>query len=157
MIISATWVNNVEDYNNVVESLQNRGIYDYETHEYFNREYWRQRVRRGTPPPDVLSSNIQKVCKYIFEEEEAYKPHINKELRKWFETFAENAEKGMYQIPYNLDFYKYDGEDQDGLSLYKTDLGTNLNETLHQKYSDLVGNYSIGIETANILLVLRSF
>ena len=57
----STWIYNEEDYNNVVEVLINKGIEDLSEHQYFNRNYWHTRIRRGTPPPGVHAQNLLKV------------------------------------------------------------------------------------------------
>ena len=85
------------------------------------------------------------------------KEYWTDQLETWFDTFIANAKKGIYYLPFDMDVYRLHSIDSDGLNIYTTDLGTNLNETLHQKYSDLVGLCSTGIEQADNLLVLRSF
>ena len=59
LVIVATWVNNDEDYNAVVDTLLDKGIADIAKHEFFNRKYWRDRIRKVTPIPSVHDANIR--------------------------------------------------------------------------------------------------
>ena len=60
LIIIATWINNSEDYDAVVTVLAGKVVTDISRHEYFNREYWRKRIRRSTPEPAIHALNIRK-------------------------------------------------------------------------------------------------
>lgn len=155
LVIAATWINNTEDFENVTTVLEAKGE-DILTHEYFNRAYWRKRIRRLTPMPREHANNIRKVAD-IVRTDDVFKEHRTPALMQWFETFASNAEKGMYYKPADMDIYRLAGVDSDGLNIYTTDWGTNLNEVLHQKLADLLGLMAVGVETADILLILRAF
>ena len=88
---------------------------------------------------------------------DVYKEVTTPQLFKWFESFANNAESGMYYKPTDLNIYRLDRVDSDGLNVYLTDFGTCLNEAVHQKLADLLGSMGVGVETADILLILRAF
>ena len=60
-------------------------------------------------------------------------------------------------MPKDVFHYTQVGTDLDGLSLYRSELGTNMNEILHQKYADLVGPFAVGTRIARVLTVLCSF
>ena len=49
------------------------------------------------------------------------------------------------------------GTDSDGLNLYLSEIGTNMNENLHQKYADLIGPFAVGTKIAHVLTASRSF
>lgn len=155
--LAATWINNDLDYSNVVEVLQAKNV-DIETHELYNHEYWHKRVRRGTPAPQKHASNIRSVKKYI-ENDSNFAEYLkeNPKLLEWFDKFAQNAEQGMYQLPNDLQLYRCIGTDSDGLNLYASDLGTNLNELVHKLLADLLGPYGVGVKTAHVLVILRCF
>ena len=82
---------------------------------------------------------------------------MKNDVKKWFEVFEENARKGLYQLSDDIFHYNCVGTDKDGLKLFRSELGTNKNENLHQKYADLVGAFAIGIRVGHILTALRSY
>ncbi|CAJ1956293.1 unnamed protein product [Cylindrotheca closterium] len=155
-LLAETWINDEHDYANVVKVVLSKGETDLASHEFFQREYWRKQVRRNTPLPKDHANNIRAV-QYEIWTNRAFERIRTKPLEQWFEEFVANAENGLYYIPPDMKFYRVDRIDADGLKIYLTDFGTNLNESLHQKYADLVGTFAVGVETADILLVLRSF
>ena len=59
LVQQATWINNNEDYDAVVDTLIEKGEKDITKHQYFHREYWRKRIRRGTPIPSLHAANIK--------------------------------------------------------------------------------------------------
>ncbi|CAJ1938426.1 unnamed protein product [Cylindrotheca closterium] len=66
MILAATWINNQEDYSNIVTALQNNhNVEDIAAHKFFNRGYWRQHVRRLTPTPENHAGNLEKVKSFV--------------------------------------------------------------------------------------------
>ncbi|CAJ1932108.1 unnamed protein product [Cylindrotheca closterium] len=57
-LLAATWINDEDDYANVAEVVLSKGETDLAFHEFFQREYWRKRVRRNTPLPKDHANNI---------------------------------------------------------------------------------------------------
>ena len=156
LLLVATWINDEEDYANVVEVVQNKGVLDLARHEFHNRPYWRVRIKRSTPLPKDHGNNIRIVKHYIWTTA-GFEGIRTKKMEVWLEQFACKAESGMYYIPSDVKLYRIERIDSDGLNVYVTDLGTSLNEAAHQKYAGLVPSCAIGAETADVLLVLRSF
>ena len=79
---------------------------------------------------------------------------MTKEVNQWFETYTENAEKGLYQMPKDVFHYTHVGTDSDGLSLYQSELGTNVNEILHKNMQTLLGHLQLVQE---LLMYLQFF
>ena len=82
---------------------------------------------------------------------------ITQPVKEWFLKFADNAARGLYQLADDVYHYTLVGTDSDGLNLYRSEIGTNMNENLHQKYADLVGPFAVGTKIGHILTALRSF
>ena len=156
LIMLATWIKNDEDLEGVIATLAAKGVDDVENHEYYNRSYWNDRIRRATPPAAMHAQNVRAVMQLCIANE-TLKAHMTEKVVKWFETFEHNAAKGMYHTPDDVPQYICIGQDADGLNLYRSTFGTNLNENLHQKYADLVGPFAVGVQVAHYLTLLRSY
>ena len=156
LLILATWINNSEDYDLVVEVLVGKGMIDISQHEYFNRAYWRKCIRRSTPQPEIHAFNIRAILNQLISDKK-FAQVMTKEVKEWFERFSVTAEKEYYQLTDDFFHYTCVGTDRDGLSLYCSELGTNMNENLHQKYADLVGPFAVGVRVAHVLTALRSY
>jgi hypothetical protein len=157
LLMLATWIKNDEDLDNLVSVLAEKGIEDIDNHEYYNRSYWNERIRRATPPAATHAKNVRAVLMLCLSDE-TLKVHLTEKVVQWFEIFENNAAKGMYHTPDDVPQYICVGQDADGLNLYRSTLGTNLNKNLHQKYADLVGPFAVGVQVAHYLTVLlRSF
>ena len=117
LIIVATWINNTEDYDAVVAVLVGKGITDISRHEYFNREYWRKRIRRSTPDPAIHALNIRKILNMLTADFR-FENIMSEKVKEWFEKYASTAEEGFYQVPDDVFHYTCVGTDIDGLSLY---------------------------------------
>jgi hypothetical protein len=125
-----------------------------DNHEYYNRSYWNE---RATPPAATHAKSVRAVLLILCLSDETFKVHLTEKAVQWFETFKDNAEKGMYYTPDDVPQYICVGQDADGLNLYRSALGTNLNKNLHQKYANLVGPFAVGVQVAHYLTVLMSF
>ena len=156
LVQMATWINNDEDYDAVVETLLDKGVKDITKHQFFNRSYWRKRLRRGTPIPSLHSANIKLIYNQLSNDKN-FEKILTPAVKEWFHKFQENAEQGLYQLPDDVFHYTLIGTDSDGLNLYRSEIGTNMNENLHQKYADLVGPFAVGIKIGHILTALRSY
>ena len=156
LLMLATWIKNDDDLDSVLAVLAAKGVDDIENHEYYNRSYWNERIRRATPPPATHSKNVHAVMLLCLGDD-ILKGHMTEKVVQWFETFHDNAAKGMYHTPNDVPQYICVGQDADGLNLYRSTFGTNLNENLHQKYADLVGPFAVGVQVAHYLTVLRSY
>ena len=58
---------------------------------------------------------------------------MSEKVKEWFEKYASTAEEGFYQVPDDVFHYTCVGTDIDGLSLYRSKLGTNMNKNLHSE------------------------
>ena len=57
------------------------------------------------------------------------------------------------------DIFHYNcvGTDKDGLKLFRSELGTNKNESVLQKYADLVDVFTVRIKVGHILTTVTSY
>lgn len=152
----ATWINNDEDYNAVVDTLLDKGIKDITKHQFFYREYWKRQLQRGTPTLSVHAANIKLIYKQLSNDKN-FEKILTTPVREWFHKFQQNTEQGLYQLPDDVFHYTLISTDSDGLILYRSEIGTNMNENLHQKYADLVGSFAVGTKIGHILTTLRSY
>ena len=57
-MIQATFVKNDDEDRALKEVLAKKGVVDFANHEYFNKEYWQERVRMEKPDGLVHAANI---------------------------------------------------------------------------------------------------
>jgi hypothetical protein len=156
LIIAATYIKNDEDLQEVETLLASKGVTDFIQHEFFNRSYWRKRVRMRTPTAAVHAANIRFV-KDLVEHEAEFKPFRTDEVLDFLEKYVEKASRGIYQQPDDVPLFIVTGIDVDGLTLYASEQGTVRLENIHQKYAELAGPFAIGIRTSHYLLVYRTY
>jgi hypothetical protein len=142
-----------KDLDNLVSVCAEKGIEDMDNHEYYNWLYWNEQICRTTPPVASHAKNVRAVLMLCLSDE-TLKVHLTEKVVQWFETFKDNTAKGMYHTPDDVPQYICVGQDADGLNLYCSTLGTNLNKNLHQKYANLVGPFAVGVQVAHYLTVL---
>jgi hypothetical protein len=155
LIVAATYIKNDEDLQEVERVLASKGVTDFVQHEFFNRSYWRRRVRMRTPTAAVHAANVRAV-KDLVENEDEFMPFRTNEVLEFLEKYIAKAARGIYQQPDDLPLFIVTGIDEDDLSLYASEQGTVRLENVHQKYAELAGPFAIGVRTAHYLLVYKS-
>jgi hypothetical protein len=152
----ATFIKNREEEEAVIEVRSKLGVDDFLLDEYFNREYYRSRIRMAICGGPIHAANIRWV-KDTLRDDPICKEYWTKELDEYLENFASKAERGWYDDIPDVAIYQFKGVDSNGLKLWKRERGTNHCEVYHQKIDAMVGPMGIGARTAHYLMVLRSF
>ncbi len=159
-IILATFDFDCEDYDAVVKYLDHkkmvRGASECLQHFYFNKEWWRQRVRMYTPQASSHAIRVRQVAKF-FQDTPGLKEHVNDTLLDCLEKFAQKCELGKYEELSDVKMFKWTGTDKEGLNLYIRFRGSNRLENVHQKMRVAFGPWGVGAETGHNLLVLVTY
>jgi hypothetical protein len=156
LLLMATFIKNREEEEAVIEVRSKLGVDDFLLDEYFNREYYRSRIRMAICGGPIHAANIRWV-KDTLRDDPICKEYWTKELDEYLENFASKAERGWYDDIPDVAIYQFKGVDSNGLKLWKRERGTNHCEVYHQKIDAMVGPMGIGARTAHYLMVLRSF
>ena len=155
LMIAATWQFYQEDYDDVTNFLASKGVDDFSEHFMFNIEWWKKRVRMLTPEPARHASNMITIKAFVEKQFE----ELPQDLLDYIEKVATHAERGDFQMIRDMHSFHHIGIDGNGLNLYVTNRGTNLNENFHQKLKVSIGPWAVGAASAHIimnLLTLRS-
>jgi 3'-5' exonuclease len=156
LLLMATFIKNKEEEEAIIEVRSKLGVDDFLLDEYFNREYYRSRIRMAICEGPIHAANICWV-KETLRDDPICKEYWTKELDEYLENFASKAERGWYEDIPDVPIYQFKGVDSNGLKLWKRERGTNHCEVYHQKIDAMVGPMGIGARTAHYLMVLRSF
>lgn len=140
-------------YLTTTKGIRNDDILD---HFYFNREFWRKRVRMPTYSPDLHYSNIRKIHDWVRTNEYA-KKYYSSDLRKWFEGFEDRARSGWFANIHDVSFFRRVGVDSAGFDLWIRMKGSCRNELIHQKMSVAMGPWGVGAAVAHHLLLLVAY
>ena len=146
-----------EDYNRLVKILvEKKGILkeDLLNHFQFNKEYWRERVRMPTYPPNEHAVYIQMVHNFVKTAlGETYTP----EVKKYFASFEEDCKNGKYAELQDVSLFRQIGVDSDGLDLWVRLKGSVRCENIHTTMRNALGPHAMGAEIAHFLLILICF
>lgn len=119
-----------------------------------NFGYYKRRVPRYTPRPDVMYRRV----KFVFERlggllDAATKaPLLNEAAWKIARGVLKDIEKGFATDPVGLQLYFEDGKDKDGLTLYRCARGTNSTENVHVHIMTAFGATATGATLADCLM-----
>ena len=155
LCIHATFHFVEEDLANMVAFLQRKGqrVNEVLDHFYFNREFWRRRVRMPTYEPDQHASHIRRVHDFVASNPAA-KEFYSTDLKDWFESFEKKCRRGEFFSPDDVAMYRHNGTDSNGMDLWLRMRGTVRCENVHQKMRTAMGPWGVGAEVAHALLVL---
>ena len=157
----ATFVFDNEDFNKLAFVLKKKkkiidkqDIYD---HFYFNKEYWRKRVRMITPDAEIHASNIRQIHEFFISNPEM-KQYYNDDVQEYFVNFEDKARRGLFDEMDDVNLFRSQGNtDADGLHLWWRLKGSTRDENVHQKMEKCIGSHSVGAEVAHFLLVLLAY
>ena len=146
-----------EDYLRLAKVLMEKwGVKEEELldHFQFNKEYWRERVRMPTFPPEEHACNIQMVHNFV---EKALGKDYTEDVKKYFEKFERDCRNGLYAELEDVSMYRQVGVDSDGLDLWIRLKGSVRCENIHRTMSNALGPHAMGAEVAHFLLILICF
>ena len=138
----------------LVESKGVNTVRDLLNHFYFNREWWRKRVRMYTPMGEEHARRIRALKKFI-ENEPVLQDWFDR-LEKYLDSFADKCERGFYEQVKGVELFQFDGTDKNGLNLWIRMRGSTRAENVHQKMRVAFGPWSIGAQSGHYLLQLVS-
>lgn len=121
-----------------------------------NPEYFRRRIPRFVPRPEILEARLIELFKSFapFSEcEDASKKLFRSNFESERDKLLEHVRKGCYSDPENVSMYHQVGTDNDGLPLYRCHRGTNGAESNHLLLWRSFNSVNIGIETMETLLL----
>jgi len=147
-IVRATFVFDPLDYKNVVAVLSCKDVDDYEEHFFFNRDYWKLRVKMTTPPPAEHAAKVLFLREEIKEIPEL-KEYYSDDMEKFFINYEEKCERGYFEELSDVSLFEECGRDSDGLTLYHRKRGSSKCESFHQKLFCGVGPWSLGAKTGH--------
>ena len=87
---------------------------------------------------------------------EVFKEYVTDDLVKHIKGWARRCLKGRYDDLPDVEMYKHDGYDSNGLDLWLRHRGSKA-ENFHQKMHVAVGPYGIGVESAHYLQVILAY
>jgi len=94
LMIMATFEKDKQDDKAIREVLASKkGVTDFTTHEYFNKEYWRTRVRMKTPEASEHAANIRTIHSFI-REEPAFAEFYTSEMETFLSALSNDASWG---------------------------------------------------------------
>ena len=160
LLVHATFVFDADDFESVSKFLASqKGLSnqsDILKHFYFNREWWRTRVRMYTPPPEEHAERIEKVREIMLKEEDLRKFYTN-DMGEYFDSFINKCKSGAFQEVPDIQIFQWDGQDANGLDLWLRKRGSTRAENIHQKMRQILGPWGYGARCAHYLLVLLCF
>ena len=160
LLIHATFEFDKDDFDEVTKYLaEHKGIVTEDAlliHFYFNREWWRRRVRMYTPGAENHARRIRRVSRFI-KDEPALCQWFTKDLEDYLQKFVQMCKQGSFEQLEDVEMFRFDGTDRNGLSLWIRLRGSTRAENVHQKMRVAFGPWSLGARTGHYLLQLVSF
>ena len=147
-------INQIEE-EKVKHVLRSKGVTDFYEHFFFNKEWWYKRVQMPPRKGSVASNNLLTVLDYL-QSNEVFKEYVSDELVKHIKGWAKRCLQGRYDDLPDVEMYKHEAYDQDGLELWLRHRGSKA-ENFHQKMHVAVGPYGIGVQTAHYLQVILAY
>jgi len=151
LLISATFIFNDDDYKDVERVLNEKGIVDKALHYYYNREFWKERIRMTTPSANEHSARIQAIFDFV-KSEAALQEYLTKDFNDYFTKFIANCKMGHFEELHDVTMFRYKGKDANGLNLYYRLRGARA-ENVHQKMHVSVGPWGIGPRSGHYILL----
>lgn len=158
LLIHASFIFTEEDYDKVTKFLLEKGIAvdELDEHYYFNREWWRRRVRMVTYKADRHAKMIQFVHKFV-REDETLKQYYDKDMETYFLQFEQKCRNGDFEELSDMYLFRHVGVDSHGLDLWIRLRGSVRAENMHQKMRVATGPWGVGARTGHWLLVNISY
>jgi len=152
--VATQTINEVEE-DRVKHVLASRGIVNFDEHFFFHKEWWYKRVRMPPRKSQVAGENLMTLLNYL-QTNEVFKEYVTDELVKHIKGWAKRCLEGRYDDLPDVEMYKHDGYDSNGLDLWLRHRGSKA-ENFHQKMHVAVGPYGIGVESAHYLQVILAY
>ena len=157
LIIHATFEFVNDDLAVIVAYLQNNlGINDWLWHFWFNREWWRKRVRMLTPKAEEHAARIRVVSEF-FRTNTDLQPYYTEDIHSYFRKLEQKALSGFYEELSDVSLFKKTGVDSKGFTLWLRNRGSVRCELVHQKMYTSIGPWGVGPKTAHFLLLQLSY
>jgi hypothetical protein len=156
LLIHATYQFVKEDYDAMELFLvSKKGVREEDIldHFYYNREFWRQRVRSPTFLADEHANNIKMVHTFV-SENEVTKEHCTIELNQYFEAFEKRCREGMFAELEDVSLFRQVGVDSNGSDVWIRLEGSVRCENIDKVMRSAMGAWGAGAEVAHYLLVL---
>jgi len=93
---------------------------------------------------------------HYLDTEDAFKEYVTLDFVKHIKGWAQRCRQDRYEDLPDVEMYKHDGYDADGLDLWLRRRGSK-GENFHQKMSVAAGPFGIGIETGHYLQVILAY
>lgn len=160
LLIHATFIFNENDFEELAQVLVEKFGFttknELYNHFFFNKEYWRERVRMVTPPAEQHASNIRKI-KMFFEDNEIMNEYYDKDVEDYFSKFEDKARRGLFDEIEDVSLFRFKGVDSNSLTLWHCLISSTRAENLHQHMFNCIGPHAVGAEVARYLIVLLAF
>ena len=85
-----------EDYKAITKVLRGKGVTNFHEHFYYNKEYWRQRVRMPTPLCDQHAREVRLIHGFV-RTNDATKEYYTEEVKSYFEDLERKCRLGYFQ------------------------------------------------------------
>ena len=152
--VATQTINEVEE-DRVKHVLASKGIVNFDEHFFFHKEWWYKRVRMPPRNAKVAGENLMTLLNYL-QTNEVFKEYVTDDLVKHIKGWARRCLGGRYDDLPDVEMYKHDGYDSNGLDLWLRYRGSRA-ENFHQKMHVAVGPYGIGVESAHYLQVILAY
>jgi hypothetical protein len=119
-------------------------------HFYFNREWWRRRVKMKVPDRETHAQAVRNLHEFVKKLISSY----DAKVADYFDTFEREIREGLFDELNDLQMYEEDGQDSNGLNLYLSRRGSNRAELYHRFLMLAIGPTIYGPELAHYLMVL---
>ena len=107
-----------------------KSITNYDEHFYYNKEYWRERVRMFCSKGPSYAREVTLVEMFV-RDNPATKDYYTEELHIWFQDFISKCYQGYFENMTDISYYKWNGLDVDRLNLWLSLQGLNRCENYH--------------------------
>jgi hypothetical protein len=119
-------------------------------HFYYNREWWRKRVKMTIPDRDTHAQAVRNLHGFV----KKYISPNDARMADYFDSFEREIQEGLFDEINDLQMYDEDGQDSHGLNLYFSRRGSNRVELYHRFLMLAIGPTTYGPEVAHYLMVL---
>ncbi|KAL7535177.1 hypothetical protein ACHAXR_006318 [Thalassiosira sp. AJA248-18] len=155
LVRTATLTINKMEEKKVQNVLMSRGVDDFKEHFFFNKEYWYRRVRFPPRKGEMASAYLRGTILYL-KNNDVLKEYVTPELVQFLIGWVDRFRDGRYDDLPDVEMYRHDGYDSDGLELWLRRRGSKA-ENFHQKMHVAVGPCGIGVEMAHYLQVILAY
>jgi hypothetical protein len=160
LVIHAAGEFDEEDYNAVTSYLATKkGIktkLEWLDHFYFNREWWKERVRMYPPPAKKHAARIRQVHDFI-KKTVPLKRYYCAALKEWLDELEKDALEGSFEDLCDVTMFIWNEKDSHGLDKWFRLRGSDRTENVHQRQRVAFGPWGVGAQTGHYLLLLVSY